>query len=71
MPETANTLWYADHRNLHLVANFMGQEEGADIAEILDMLDKPWHYDEEFAKAYSEMMGRLAASEDAREARTL
>jgi hypothetical protein len=63
MPETANTLWYADHRNLHLVATFMGQEEGADIAEILDMLDKPWHYDDEFARAYQDLLIRTGLAD--------
>jgi hypothetical protein len=70
MTETANTLWYNVPFNLHLLAQFI-KDEGGDIDEVIEMLDKPWHFDAEFGRAYARLMGRLAASEDLTESRTL
>ena len=43
--------WWADHQNLATLARYMVIEEGDDTENLIDMLDKPWHFDAEFAKA--------------------
>jgi hypothetical protein len=47
MNENTDTAWYDDHRNLAAVARNMGAK-GDDIGPIMDMLEKPWNWTEEW-----------------------
>lgn len=45
--DQANTrMWWSDHHNLHLVAEHLGE-----FGPLLEVLDKPWHWTEEFIAA--------------------
>ncbi len=45
--DQANTrMWWTDHHNLHLVAEHLN-----DLSQVLEVLDKPWHWTEEFIAA--------------------
>jgi hypothetical protein len=43
--------WWAVHTNLSILVKYMGEEENADIAQIVHALEKPWHYEDEWARA--------------------
>ena len=40
--------WYADYDNVVTLAHWLREERGCDAAELLDFLDKPWHYESEW-----------------------
>lgn len=61
--------WYSDHRNLALLAEQMIYY--GDIDSVTHMLEKPWHYDPEWAGIKSAHEGERAAAADAAELRGL
>lgn len=40
--------WWADHRNLAAFCRHLVREEGYEIDEIVDVLEKPWHWSPEY-----------------------
>jgi hypothetical protein len=57
--------WWLSGPNIAGLAHDMTEHHDADLGEILDMLDKPWHYDDEWARYQSRIAGRRAAMDDA------
>jgi hypothetical protein len=57
--DQANTrMWWTDHHNLHMMAEWMHStihvDHCYDLANILEMLEKPWHWTDEWISACEE-----------------
>ena len=70
---TPTAPWYDDHANLATLLRYLEQsEDGApDVDNIIDLLEKPWRWESEWAKARASSAGEAAAIRDARELREL
>jgi hypothetical protein len=48
-------IWWSNHDNLHLLAEWMHnvvhEDYSYDLGNILEMLEKPWHWTDEFIQA--------------------
>jgi hypothetical protein len=43
--------WYTDHRSIHLTALFMVAVRQASVGDVLDLIEKPWKFTDEYAAA--------------------
>lgn len=69
-PDADPVPWWAHHGNLFSVAQDM-VEHGDEADYILDMLEKPWKWQETWERISATREGELAAMRDARELREL
>jgi hypothetical protein len=55
--DAANTRgWWSNHENLHFLCEYLNgpmneTEIILDVSSVLEILEKPWHFTEEFVKA--------------------
>jgi|1185.fasta_scaffold1035374_1 hypothetical protein len=56
--------WYADVRNLHDLAEWLVRHHGYDVENVLELLDKPYHWTAEWEQFRSFCEGERAAAED-------
>jgi hypothetical protein len=65
MSESKN--WYDDHSNIASVASYLVHTELADVTELLEFIEKPWHFEEAWQRYSSLRDAERAADDDARE----
>jgi hypothetical protein len=68
--ETNDTEWWHDHKNLRSVALDM-VEQGDEVDYVLDMLEKPWKWQDTWERVQAARAGEAAALRDQRELREL
>lgn len=49
MTTTNPVRWYEVHSNVAELCRYLVKEENWDVENILDLVEKPWHYDAEWA----------------------
>jgi hypothetical protein len=62
--------WWRDHRNIAAVAIDM-VAHGDDEGDLIDLIEKPWKWEDTWVRVKAERAGEAAAIRDARELREL
>lgn len=49
-------LWWGDHTNIHFLCEYLNGPDNStevtlDVSTMLEILEKPWHFTDEFVKA--------------------
>jgi hypothetical protein len=61
--------WWQSHLNLHDLCRDLAEHHDYDLNDVLGVIEKPWHFDEEWQRFEARLLGEAAAVEDSRERR--